>query len=56
MTNFLVLMKKSAFIDVSVPRQAPMTKNGHVSVEQTSIYGKILGYQLGILEWGVAKC
>jgi len=49
-------MKINTFIDVSVPCWAPVTKNGHVSVEKTFIYGKIIGHQLGILEWGVAKC
>jgi hypothetical protein len=40
----------NAFIGVSVPCQAPVTKNCHVSMEQTFIYGKIIGSELGILE------
>jgi hypothetical protein len=44
-------MKINVFIDVSFPYRATMAKNGHVCVEQTFIYGKITGHQLGILEW-----
>jgi len=38
-------MKINACMDVSVPYQAPVTKNGHISVQQTFIYGKTISWE-----------